>query len=190
MLQRRFQIVMLGLSILLFSLVKAAEPSAADKASAAPILKTGAITHSNPERGIAAFVIGDGTQFKVGQPIALSYGVINVGLTEDKARGRTIVRPRAAADPDNQSWVSVIGPDGKELAYRGEYVSRKAVQPHDAVLLSVGGVVGHTSPDLNRYFDLKTPGMYRLLWHFEAGGIEGGWSGKIVSNELQFEIVP
>jgi hypothetical protein len=156
--------------------------------------KTGAITHSKPDRGLAAFLISDGTRFKVGEPISLSYGVIGVGArsAESEAKPLKVVRPVGAADPNNRSWFSVTGPAGRELAYKGFFVERPAVQPDDLVVLGPDGLVGKSSSDLdlNVGFDLKAPGKYRVRWHYQGGGLEGSWGGKLVSNEIQFEIVP
>ena len=38
-------------------------------------------------------------------------------------------------------------------------------------------------------FDLSKPGKYKVRWCYEPGGEEGPWVGKLISNEVQVEIV-
>lgn len=148
--------------------------------------KTGPITHGKPDRGLAAFLSAGGRQFKIGKPVPLFYGILNDG----SLRRVKVVSPFLAADPNNGSWFTVTTADGRALPYEGEFIDRKAVLIDDVVTLSPGGFVGTGSSDLTRAFNLKTLGKYRARWHYEMAEFSGSWAGHIVSNELEFEIVP
>jgi len=164
------------------SLLFSVRGAAADDAAEAT-LRTGGIRHGSPEGGLAAFLMAGRTQFAVGEPISLTYGLcveLPAGF-EERPRRVEIASVLEAVDPHNGSWFSVIGPDEQELAYQGEFVSWAANQPK--VHLSQGEFVGKTS-GLNSSFDLGSPGKYRVIWHY-------GWDGPgLVSNELEIEIVP
>lgn len=47
-----------------------------------------------------------------------------------------------------------------------------------------------SSAEIILHFDLEKPGMYRLSWHYEGGGLEEVWTGEITSNQIEIEIVP
>jgi hypothetical protein len=149
--------------------------------------KTGAITHGKPEGHFAAFLMSDRDQWKVDEPISLSHGVICVSLPPAGGDGKQVwslkvARPYRAVDPNNRSWLTVTGPDGKELKYLGEDVEWGAAQPEDDVLLRQGEFVGTTSSRVERHFDLKKPGRYRFRWHH-------GWSQpQLISNEVEIEM--
>ena len=151
--------------------------------------KTGTITHGRPERGLAAFLATERPQFKVSEPIMVSYGVVCTGL-EPGVQLLKAVLPCGAADPENRSWLTCTGPDGNEVKYRGEFISRFAVGSEDQVSLRRGMFVGTTSTDVELQFDFNTPGKYRLIWHYRGGGLPEAWAGDLVSNEIEIEIVP
>ena len=152
---------------------------------------TGGITHGQPDRVLAAFLIARGDRFTTHGPISLSYGVICTGTPPGRAdapRTLKLVRPYGAVDPKNRSWLSVLGPDGQDLTYQGGFVSWPLVGLERVVVLGEGQFVGSTTSDVRSSFDFKRPGKYRIRWHYEARGLEGIWEGELISNEIQIEI--
>ena len=159
-----------------------------------PSFGTGGITHGQPDRGLAAFLISRGDPFNAGGPIALSYGVICIGsqpARADAPQSLNVVRPSLAADPMNRSWFTVSGPDGRDLKYQGEFVNWPRVGPDEVTALwTGGGFIGTTSRDVELNFDFSKPGKYRIRWHYHPEGVEGVWGGGLVSNEIEIEIAP
>jgi hypothetical protein len=161
-----------------------------------PPLATGGITHGQSDRGLAAFLVTSGRPFQSGGWIALSYGLICTANQPEQIevpKSLKIVRPYPAADPNNHSWFSVSGPDGGGLKYRGEFPHWPRAQPGQVVLLRTGEFIGRTSIHAELHFDFSKPGKYRIRWHYlpdAPEGLEGVWTGELVSNEVQIEIVP
>lgn len=158
-------------------------------------LTIGALAHGTPDTHLAAFLLA-ARRFKVGEAIPLSFGVVCVDSppVDDRARRATlkVLPPNPPADPDNVSWFSVTGPDGRALPYKGPYKNFRLPQPEDSHLLALGQFLGHTSDNLARGFpDLAGVGKYRVAWHYAPpGGVAGCWRGMLVSNEIEIEIVP
>lgn len=43
-------------------------------------------------------------------------------------------------------------------------------------------------PGAFRDFDLRRPGTYKVRWFYQTDPAEGVWHGKLISNEVTFEI--
>ena len=147
------------------------------------------MSHGPAKDGLAAFLICERKQFKLGEPILVLYGVVYDGPEE----GMTIVRPQRALDPHNYSWFSVRGPGAGYLRYKGLYADWP-LRSKDLLFLErwefhgrVGRVAGPIHPD----FRISTPGTYKIRWHYEIlPPVDlGCWVGELVSNEVQVEIV-
>jgi len=166
------------------------------KEEAGPTSRTGVITHGNPHKELAAFLTCEGRQFKSEQPIHLSVGVIRTITRVKKGEAGLIralrlpvIRPIIPGEPGNSSWLSVIGPDGQEVPFKGLSLQFEP-GTRDVIYLLVHDFHGRTG-DLRHSFDLKTSGKYRIRWHYSMNGpLNGGpWIGHIVSNEIQIEIL-
>ncbi len=172
--------------------------------------------HGEAKDGLAAFILCHRARFKVGQPIPLSYGIINVGSglewetnlqeAEKNAKLKTRVwwlrnHPELRY---NYSWFEVIGPDGNNVRYRGgtgtlpNYTA--AVVDKFSVVLYHRQFVGKHYPDLRgplasdpkhlrHDFDLTKPGTYKVRWGYSPWWKVGPWTGTLMSNEVEFEIV-
>jgi HEAT repeat protein len=162
--------------------------------------KTSIFPHGEAKDGLAAFLLCRKHRFQIGEPIPLSYGLIFVGpglerRSDDVYKLKIKVwRPLGPVDPDNASWFEVTGPDGKNVPYHGIYVTTAVPKPSDenTALLRYGEFIGRPRSDLcgGGAFHLNKVGIHRVQWFYEplfAG--EGLWSGKLVSNEIQIEIV-
>lgn len=163
--------------------------------------------HGPAKDELAAFLVCPRDHFKAEEPIPLSYGLILVGPglrsrdEEPSALQKRVWQPRPPMDPINHSWFEVAGPDGEEVRYQGVCPSYAAQQPSDenTVLLRRGSFFGRTHADLGRNldlvkpgafrdFDLRKPGTYKVRWFYETDPAEGVWHGKLISNEVTFEI--
>ena len=144
-------------------------------------------------------------RFVAGTPIYLMHGLCYRVENQDRGvrrlRRLRVFRPREAADPNNLSWFTVTGPDGKQLAYSGPSVSPTGVEvdvKSTSELFPNGGMVGViTNWDLGAFYRIQEPGVYRVQWHYEMPAEVSGrtigdatlWSGKVSSNEVEFEII-
>ena len=177
---------------------------------------TGLLPHGKVKDGLAAFLLCHRDSFKVGEPIPLTYGIINVGSgleweidvqkTEENSKLKTRVW-WLGNNPElqyNYSWFEVTGPDGKDVPYRGgtgtlpNYTA--AVVDKFSVVLHHRQFVGNHYPDLRgpltsfpglekTFFDISKPGLYKVRWSYEPFWKGEPWTGKLMSNEVQFEIV-
>jgi hypothetical protein len=168
-----------------------------DQAKGSPAaLATGGITHGKSNSGLAAFLVTTGEPFKKGGPVSLSYGIICKASEPehpDVPKSLKVVRPYPAVNPNNHSWFSVTGPDGRELEYRDPFVSFPRAPPDQVLVLWTGEFVGRTSSDLPFNFDFNKPGRYRVRWNYlpdTPEGLEGVWAGELVSNTVEIEIGP
>jgi HEAT repeat protein len=161
--------------------------------------KTSVFPHGEAKDGLAAFLLSQKPRFEIGEPIPLTYGIIFVGpglelgnVEAYKLRAK-VWRPLSPVDPDNASWFEVTGPGGKKVPYHGGYVSWAVPKPSDenTALLRWGDFIGRPHFDLcgGGAFHLNEAGIYRVHWFYEP--FPGGklWNGKLMSNELQIEIV-
>jgi len=160
--------------------------------------KTGTFPHGKVLDGLAAFLLCHKNRFEVGEPIPLTHGIIFMGPglepnEETYKLQAKVWRPCRAVDPDNMSWFEVTGPDGASVPYNGIYVSWATPSPSPAntAILRHGEFLGRTHSDLCEHgtFHLNKPGQYRVRWGYAPWGKEGPWVGKLISNEVQFEIV-
>ena len=167
------------------------EPTDEQAKERAPAFRTGGFTHGESGRGLAAFLVRSGARFTVGESISLSFGVI-VTERADAQGALKVVRPYGASDPNNRSWFSVLGPDGRALKYRGGFPNHTRAGAKQVVDLWNGDFIGRTSDDEQLSFDFKRPGRYRIRWNYlppRPEGVEDVWEGKLISNEIEIEIV-
>ena len=156
--------------------------------------------HGEVKDGLAAFLMCRGNRFKVGEPIPLSYGVIFVGPAVDdresqdtsKLKMRVWWLQNRPESLGNYSWFEVTGPGEQNVPYHGGTATLPRSAPLDefSVYLHHGQFVGATHLDLRRNFDLNKPGTYKVRWGYKPWFEGGSWTGKLMSNEVQFEIVP
>jgi hypothetical protein len=179
-------------TVIVLAFLIVAHGAASDKEDeAAPQHQTGGFTHGEAERGLAAFLICNGQRLKSGDSPKLSFGVIATKTNDPPPPRRVkVLRPYPLAEPDNLSWISVTGPDGQVLRYQGPYVDFRDPQLDDFETLPQGAFCGQTFSELvPHYYNLRTPGKYRLRWHYAPGSFDGAWAGRLISNEVEIEIV-
>ena len=156
--------------------------------------------HGEAKKGLAAFLLCHKKRFQIGEPISLSYGLILVGPGLDKQNEETaklrvrVFKPLSAYDPGNYSWFEVTGPDEQEVPWRGGHDSLPWFSPtgENSTILGHGQFTGRSDRDLDEYgrFDLTRPGIYKVRWGYDPNPADGVWSsGKLMSNEVQFEIL-
>ncbi len=65
------------------------------------------------------------------------------------------------------------------------------VSRSNTVVSRHGEFVGAVRPDLTGLgtFRLDRPGTYKVVWWYEPFHVGGLWTGKLISNEVEFEIV-
>lgn len=161
--------------------------------------------HGEVKKGLAAFLLCHKKRFQVGEPIALSYGLVLVGPGLDKQSEETaklrirVFKPESIGDPGNYSWCEVTGPDGQKVPWSGGFDSLPlylAPSDENSAVLRHGDFLGNTDRDLgekvgrNGRFDLTRPGTYKVRWGYDPNAVDGVWSGRpLLSNEVQFEII-
>ncbi len=165
--------------------------------SAGAARPTNVFPHGEVKDGLAAFVECHGSQFKVGQAIPVDFGIILVGDglgLESDAMSKlqlSVWRPFHPVDPLNVSYFQVTRSDGQEVSYLGPAVDFPNTLPLDknSVVLHHREIVGMVYPDLCEEFDLNKPGTYKVRWGYAPFFRGRPWTGKLMSNEFQLEIV-
>jgi len=170
--------------------------------------------HGPVKDGLAAFLMCERKKFKIGEPIPIMVGIV-YGGTE---KYMTVVKPiSVTGSPGNLSWLSITGPDGRDVPYTGDFIHflPPKCEPESEweVRLTARRFCGISVDDIrsapypwgpdrwlpDRYGDmdrdghkLDTPGSYTIKWHYSIAGMFTclGWQGHLVSNEIQIEIVP
>jgi hypothetical protein len=155
------------------------------------------VPHGEVKDGLAAFLTCPGVRFKVGQPVPLDFGVVLVGAgleSESDAMEKLqlrVWRPTRPVDPLNISWLLVTGPDGQNVPYHGvapDYRNTAPLNDEFSALLHHRDLVGRHHPDLRKNYDLSRPGTYNVQWGYAPFFRGGPWTGKLMSNEVKFEI--
>ncbi len=152
---------------------------------------TSGMNHGEPRDGLAAFLRCDRKQFRVGQPIGLTFGVIQTGpgLDSEHDSGqqpKTIWPAMEPLQPDSPSWFSVTGLDGKDVPYTGPVIDR-LLDPSCMVRIYHRQFIGLYHPNLQGFDKLNLPGTYKVRWNYFSR-VDWGVPHR-VSNEIQFEIV-
>jgi hypothetical protein len=145
------------------------------------------MSHGPMKDGLAAFLICERKQFKVGEPIP-----VMIGIVYGKYEGHmTVYQPLHPIDPCNCSWFSATGPDGKDVPYTGGNLDFFGLDPKGAKRLHRGLFCGRVCNDVRHSYKLDTPGSYTIEWHYEISPALGGswWHGYLGSNKIQIEIV-
>lgn len=161
--------------------------------------KTRIFPHGEAHDGLAAFLRCPGNRFQVGEPVPLHYGLVLVGWGLDVSDDETsklrakVFRPYPPMDPNNGSWFEVTDPDGNNVAYKGPFVSWALPRATDenTVVLRHGESIGAVHRDLTAFgtFRLSIPGTYTVVWWHQPFHVAGLWSGKLMSNKVEIEIV-
>ena len=160
-------------------------------------LVTGLLPHGEVKDGLAAFLLCHRDRFRAGEPIPLSYGIVNIGPGVE-AQGPGIPRPirvwwfpTAPVQRGEVTWLEVTGPDEKSIPYHGAAIGWRNLSGDargNSVLLPhrrfVGNIIGRI-----RGYEMNRPGTYRVRWGYKPSWEGGPWTGKLMSNEVQFEIV-
>jgi hypothetical protein len=146
------------------------------------------MSHGPVKDGLAAFLICERKQFRIGQPIPVLYGVVYGG----PEKHITIQAPYPAWEPNLVSWFSITGPDGKEISYMGPRPKPIQLNSKNTLQLWRHGFCGIDWPDVRWSYKLGTPGTYRFKWNYKIGSGPGGswWVGHLISNEIKIEVVP
>jgi len=144
------------------------------------------MSHGPVKDGLAAFLICERKQFRIGQPIPVLYGVVYGG----HEKHMTIQAPYPAWVPNLVSWFSVRGPDGKDIPYTGPEPKPIPPNPKDTLRLRRHGFCGIDWPDIRWGHKLSKPGAYTIKWNYRAHPADFWWQGELVSNEIQIEILP
>jgi hypothetical protein len=144
-------------------------------------------SHGPVKDGLAAFLIFERKQFKVGEPIPAMPGIIYGGAEKDI----TIQPPFPAILSGHLSWFSITGPDGKDVPYTGPSVHFVPPEPNRAVKLKPLRFCGMVKNDVGDYYELNRPGLYTIKWHYNMPPTPDGswWQGHLISNEIKIEIV-
>lgn len=144
------------------------------------------MSHGPVKDGLATFLICERKQFRIGQPIPVLQGVVYGG----HEKHMTIQAPYPALEPNLVSWFSVRGPDGKDIPYTGSELKPIPLNPKNTLRLRRHGFCGIDWPDIRWGHKLSKPGAYTIKWHYRIPAGGSWWQGELVSNEVQFEIVP
>jgi len=147
-----------------------------------------ASSHGPVKDGLAAFLICERKQFRIGQPIPVLYGVVYGG----PEKHMTIQAPYPAWEPNLVSWFSITGPDGKVISYMGPRPKPIPLKSKNTLQLWRHGFCGIDWPDVRWGYKLVTPGTYRFKWNYKIGSGLGGswWMGHLISDEIRIKIVP
>jgi len=145
------------------------------------------MSHGPVKDGLAAFLLCERKQFRIGQPIPVLQGVVYGG----HEKHMTIQAPYPAWVPNLVSWFSVRGPDGKDIPYTGPEPKLMPPNPKNTLRLRRHGFCGIDWPDIRWGHKLSKPGAYTIKWHYRSPAGDGGswWTGELVSNEIQIEIL-
>ena len=144
--------------------------------------------HGPTKDGLAAFIFAPRNKIKLGDDIPIFHGIM---LTEsDKIETRKIWPVHLAVGHENRSWFTVTGPDGKDLPSIAPAVEWPVLNPNEAVTLHPGEFHGRVCSNLAVWHKLTKPGVYTITWTHHVEGPKGPWSGRLVSNEIQVELVP
>lgn len=123
----------------------------------------GLLPHGEVKDGLAAFLLCHRYHFKVGEPIPLTYGIINIGpglgmeTTWQEASENAKLKTRVwwlAYEPYERfssSWYEVTGPNGQNVPYRGFIegtLPSSAPLDEFSVLLHHRQFIGSVDPDL------------------------------------------
>ena len=196
---------------------KPPQPKSISTYEAPPMV--GLLPHGEVKDGLAAFLLCHRYHFKVGEPIPLTYGIINVGpglgmeTTWQEADENAKFKIRIwwlYSEPElrwTYSWFEVTGPDGQDVPYRGMTGTLPGTMPLEfSVLLHHRQFIGSVDPDLRGLltsdflgesdlediffdFDLSKPGTYKVRWGYAPVWEGGPWTGELMSNKVKFKIV-
>ncbi len=146
------------------------------------------MSHGPAKDGLAAFLKRERKQFKASEPIPVMFGIV-CSKTEKRM---TFQPPYGACQPDAFSWFSITGPNGKEVPYNGDWIHFAPVDPENVMWLAHLRFCGIVWLDIRWGYKLDTPGLYNIKWHYRIPPTSDAswWTGHLVSNEIQIEIVP
>ncbi len=146
-----------------------------------------AMSHGPAKDGLAAFLKSERKQFKVSEPIPVMFGIV---CSETEKR-MTFQPPYGACQPDAFSWFSITGPNDKDIPYTGDWIHFRPVDPKLAIWLTRSRFCGILWSDIRWGYKLDTPGSYTIKWHYRIPPTSDAswWTGHLVSNEIQIEIV-
>jgi len=151
-----------------------------------PVAINIAMSHGPVKDGLAAFLICQQKQFKIGEPIIVIYGIVLLRGTEKQ---EIMVCPPGPLVDHDFSWLSVKGPGGKDVPYTGFHIDYEISDPKKIMhRLWQRQFVG-SYDSVEQIYNLSDPGTYTVKWNYKAIPGYPWWQGHLVSNEIQIEVV-
>lgn len=144
------------------------------------------MSHGPVKDGLAAFLICERKQFRVGEQVVVIYGIVLLGGSEKQ---EIMVCPPLLLVAHDFSWLSVKGADGKDVPHTGSQIDY-VISDHKKImrrLLRRQFVGNYDSVEQN--YNLSDPGTYTVKWNYKAIPGYSWWQGELISNEIQIEIV-
>jgi hypothetical protein len=153
------------------------------------------ILHGSANDDLAAFLSCRRDSFRVGEPLPFSYGILHIGPGIETDNSIAPIRvwwfTTGPVDRENVTWLEVTAPDGKNIPYHGSVPAWKNLSKavaENSLLLHYKQFVGNIRNDIYG-FDMSKPGLYKIRWGYWPSWKGGPWIGRLMSNEVQIEIV-
>jgi len=147
------------------------------------------MSHGPMKDGLAAFLICERKQFKIGEPIPVMFGIVYGG----SEMHMTFQLPSGPDSRGGLSWFSITGPDGKDVPFTADFdVLGPGPEAKQAIWLTARRFCGIVKNDVRWGYKFDTLGSYTIKWHYRIPTTSDGswWQGHIVSNEIKIEIIP
>jgi RNA polymerase sigma factor (sigma-70 family) len=137
-------------------------------------------------KGLRARVTLGKDRFEVGEPILVEYVVKNVSKEEQTLwhsgfwpNHQILVKDQGGKEPP----LTVVGRQCRKAFSPGGLREKNLPWPVPAG----GEASAYQKYDLTKFYDLSKPGRYTVLYVYEEK--QGGWEGRLPSNEAAFEVV-
>jgi hypothetical protein len=144
------------------------------------------MSHGPVKDGLAAFLICERKQFRVGEPIVVIYGIV---LLRDSEKQEIMVCPPGPLVDHDFSWLSVKGADGKDIPYTGFHIDYVISDSKKIKRRLWRGQFLGNYDSIEGIYSLSKAGTYTVKWNYKAIPGYPWWQGELVSNEIQIEIV-
>lgn len=148
---------------------------------------------AKPGLALQLYLSFDKNEYKTNEPIYMNFKLKNKGNKPVYVNKRFYVNSKDSKPGDREVYLRITGPSGEKLPCKASYDTGFPKMDYFVLLKPKEEITSERKKNLKAYFDLKTPGEYKVIAIYQnIYGPEIGvdaFKSKITSEPVTIKIV-